>query len=121
MGVFSAKDVAEGTIISEFNPAFDRIIRKDEITILPEHVQKWFYRHAWQDTDGHLRICIDNDKYTNHSSTPNTKFLKELYGWVAVRDIKKGEELTDDYTEYSESNYAKSLKNDDAYNPEDDI
>lgn len=120
IGVFAAEDIPKGTILWEFNPLFDSIIREDEITDLPRHIQKWLYYHSWQDADGHYRVGIDNDKFINHSLDPNSRFSKESYTWAALRDIKKGEELTEDYTEFSESDYARNLKKGDTYDPSGD-
>lgn len=110
LGLFSNEDVLKGTILWVFNPVIDHIIRKDEIADLPEHTQDWIKTRAWEDGDGHYRIGIDNDKFINHSSDPNSGFFPDAYVWIALRDIKKGEEITEDYTSFSASDYAKSLK-----------
>ncbi len=117
LGVFAAEDVSKGTIVWEFNPIFDSVIRKDEIADLPRHALEYLFIYAWQNTDGDFCIGIDNDKYANHSPDPNSRYLKESNTWVAVRDIKKGEELTDNYIEFSESDYAKSLETGEEYDP----
>jgi len=117
IGVFAAEDIAEGTLIWKFHPAFDSVIRKEEISDLPTHMLNWLFVHAWQNEEGHFCIGIDNDKYINHSENPNSIYQKESNTWIAARDIKKGEELTDDYREFSESDYANSLRGDDEYDP----
>ena len=112
IGVFAAEFVAKDRIMWVFNPVIDKIIRKDEIADLPKHMQAWIWKVAWQDLDGHFRLGIDNDKFINHSSDPNSGFFREPYVWLALRDIQIGEEILDNYTEFSESDYAKGLKGD---------
>jgi SET domain-containing protein len=98
IGLFAAEDVPEGTIVWTFNPRIDSIIRKDEIGDVPEHVREFLTKYSWTDSDGHFRIGVDNDRFINHSSTPNTVFLTESYTFIASN-----------YGTYSESEYAKSL------------
>ena len=42
--------------------------------------------------------------YLNHSKTPNMAAMKGGEDFIALRDIKEGEELTVDYGTYSEEN-----------------
>jgi SET domain-containing protein len=51
---------------------------------------------AYEDFDTHdMYISVDNSRFMNHSSDPNTQWNRE-YGW-ATRFIRKGEEITCDY------------------------
>ena len=112
IGVFATENVPEGTIIWTFNPLMDSVIRKDEMGDAPEHVRTFLEKYSWTDNDAHWHVGIDNDKFINHSDDPNTGFLPVPYVFIALRDIQKDEEITEDYTEYSKSEYAKSLKRD---------
>ena len=112
IGLFAAEDILKDTIVWTFNPQIDSIIRKDEMSDVPEHVRAFLTKYAWVDNDGHWRIGVDNDKYINHADNPNTSFLPAPYVFIALRDIRNDEEITQDYAEYSNSVYAQSLKRD---------
>jgi SET domain-containing protein len=45
-------------------------------------------------------LSADDDRFTNHSGTPNTKYCGEYS--IAVRDILPDEEITANYGEYGE-------------------
>ena len=111
LGTFTLNDVEEGTVVWRFDPIIDRIIRKDEIQYLPDHVIEHLRVYSTTDPDGHYRIALDNNKFTNHSHEPNTVWDEFEWVFKAAHDIKAGEELTKDYTTYSQSAFAKSLIN----------
>jgi len=46
--------------------------------------------------------AIDKSYFLNHSSKPNMRILDSGEGFVTVRAIRKGEELTADYGQYHE-------------------
>jgi len=103
IGLFAGEDVPKGTIMWVFNPQMDSVIRKDEMGDTPEHVRAFLEKYAWTDNDGHWRIGIDNDKFINHSDTPNSGELQGSFVWIALHDIKKGDEITEDYSTFSTS------------------
>ena len=111
LGTFALHPVSEGTVVWRFDPIIDRIIRKDEIQYLPDHVIEHLRVYSTTDPDGHYRIALDNNKFTNHSYSPNTVWDEFEWVFKAAHDIKAGEELTKDYTTYSQSAFAKSLIN----------
>ncbi len=49
-----------------------------------------------------LVLILDNARYTNHSSEPNSAEYEEpgAIGSIAIRDIKAGEEITENYNLY---------------------
>ena len=53
-------------------------------------------QYAWIDTDGNYVFPVDNDRFMNHSSTPNIENVSEDVS-IAAKDILPGEELTTDY------------------------
>ncbi len=109
LGVFALKSIAVGDTVWRFDPIVDRIIRPDEIGYLPSHVQEYLRIRSTTDVDGHYRISLDSNQYTNHSYEPNLIWSFDAYTFSAGRDIIAGEELTKDYRQYSLSRYAKSL------------
>jgi len=98
LGLFAGQDIEEGDIIWYLDPTIDHVFSKncyDHLidTIEYEHVErleKWCYKRG----DDYI-LCSDNTKFANHSDTPNCRSLGQYD--VALRNIKKGEELTYDY------------------------
>jgi uncharacterized protein len=94
-GVFATTAIPKGTIVYvkdvldiEISPsAFNRLA--DEYK---EIVEKFSYR----DQDGVRIVSWDHAKYVNHRCDCNT--MSTGYGFeIALRDIKAGEEITDEY------------------------
>ncbi len=58
-----------------------------------------------------LVLCLDNVRYVNHSKTPNSHTPIDAYPLVsiALRDIKQGEEIVEDYDEYEFCPWAPAL------------
>lgn len=93
-GVFAIKDIRKGEVIASFDGQ-----------ILDDDFEPWtedLYNHAiqfekakWRDSKGIARLV-------NHSCDPNCG-IKRLFDIVAMRPIKKGEQLTWDY-EMTEKN-----------------
>jgi len=102
-GVFAAENVQKGSTVWIFDHRVDRIIRPDDVGDLPAHVIDFLDKHAWLDNNGYWRIGIDNDKFTNHSDNPNVGPYRDMNSMtVALRDIAKGEEITEDYSQFSD-------------------
>ncbi len=58
-----------------------------------------------------LIFCLDDSKYVNHSDKPNTGTIEEhALNAISRRDIKPGEEITEDYSAYSLCNWLKKYK-----------
>lgn len=99
IGLFADEEIHKDTVLWEFNPIIDKIISNEELGSLPvvaqNHIDKFLYFN-----DGNWVLCGDYAIFTNHSENPNIISVGELS--VAARDIKKGEEITDDYTTYDE-------------------
>ena len=87
----------------------------DHLASLPsKKARKDFLIHAYME-GGKVNFCLDDGGLWNHSDTPNTgggpgpeSCIDSTY---AIRDIKKGEELLDDYGIYEYTDwYNKILK-----------
>lgn len=96
VGLFADEDIREGTLLWEFDEGFDRVYEE-----LPpagpalDFIKMYAFMYA-----GKYVLCVDNARFFNHSDEPNCKSApSERVGGVTVaaRDIRKGEELTDDY------------------------
>ena len=99
IGVFVSEFVPKGTIIWQWHDGVDQRIPYERIAALPEKCQEEFKRHSWVEEDGYYYICIDNERFVNHSDEPTCVFPDCNTG-VAARDLVPGEELTQDYSEF---------------------
>lgn len=102
IGLFADQDIPKGTVTWQFMPGYDRLLTDQEINDLPEPARSSILNHAYLDNvSGLFVLCLDNARFMNHAEAPNTAGVHEdgaIDGYdVAVRDIKKGEELTCDY------------------------
>lgn len=114
LGLFADKFIPKGTIIWKFTPGFDLKFTKEQIKKFPKQVQEYLEMYCWlSKKSGMYCFSSDNGKYFNHSKTPNS--LSAYYGdeeevvTKAIRDIQKGEEITDDYSTF-EKGFKKSWK-----------
>ena len=86
LGLFATEDIAKGVIlgISHF---------EDEDT-----------------EDGVIRTPLG--AFANHSYTPNANVIDDTKKWtlITVQDIKKGEEITVDYSPWYEADILKTYK-----------
>lgn len=101
VGVFAGEAIAKGTTLWRFDARFDRTLTIEELEALPEGVraflEKYSYPHHAE--EGIIVLELDNGRFMNHSTEPNTDFSQMDFGY-ALRDIKAGEELTCDYVEF---------------------
>lgn len=102
VGVFAAAPIPKGTHIWLLDESFDRVLSDPEIEALgapqKEFVERYGYPHTTK--PGLTIIEVDNGRFMNHSSTPNTDFRNPAFG-VTIRDIAEGEEITCDYEEFA--------------------
>lgn len=88
--VFAARDFKKDEVVLQWNPK--KFLTKDEIeTLLP--AEKHYVSNYKSD-----EYILQNapERYVNHSCDPNTEVINNCD--VALRDIKKGEEITSDYS-----------------------
>jgi len=103
IGVFANENIKVGQVVWHFVPSLDRVLDVTEWFAISEagHPldRNFLRKYAFLDiqTDK-LILSGDNDRFTNHSGSPNTR-PNEIGDMIAVRDIMKGEEITANYYE----------------------
>lgn len=102
IGLFAAESIAKGTIIWQFHPHFDLEISRqsvDELSpVVRDHIVPFLYvRH------GAYILCADDARYFNHSLHPNTSDDRQKDITIAATDIREGEEITCNYSDFDES------------------
>lgn len=106
LGLFTEEDLVKGQIYWVVNKIIDQSITRTEMASLPSLTQKYLRHYAWQDTNGDCYISLDNDKFMNHSDSPNTDGDHPEF-CITSRDIKAGEELTCDYSKVKAGEYVE--------------
>ena len=99
-GLFADEFIPKDTIIWEFVPNLDVSYTEEEFQNMTgldkEFLTKYCFKYL-----GNYYLCVDNARFFNHSDTPNcysSDFNENSLGYTrALRDIQKGEEMTDDY------------------------
>jgi hypothetical protein len=102
---FISDTVGYGVVATEFIPAgtitwvldkLDREISPKELKQFEPVYQEIIDTYCYRNNKGHFVLCWDNGRFVNHSF--NSNCLTTAYDFeIAIRDIKKGEQLTDDY------------------------
>lgn len=105
VGVFAIRRIPKGTKL--FPGDMDEMIwiEKRELGVLQKRIQQLYYDFAVL-KDGRYGCPLSFNRltpswYLNSSKTPNVR-CDENYDFVALRNIGPGEELTADYSTYSE-------------------
>ena len=94
IGLFSDQFIPKGTVIFK-ESVFTKKFTEEEYALLPE-LQKEFVNHFCYFLGGIWRCSLDNDRFMNHSQTPNTTELDDVTT-VASQDINIDEEITTNY------------------------
>lgn len=90
-GIFAKELIKEGEVVWKLDKN-ERSLSKEERDGLPERIRKYAYQYG-----DHYIVVRDDSKFMNHSCDPNTWW----YGddkLIARRNIRKGEEITYDYS-----------------------
>ena len=88
-GVFANANFKKGDIVMKWDASM--MLTKKEAKLIPKRYRKYLVCHK-----GKFIMSQAPEKYLNHSCDPNTK--EGNLCDIAIRNIKKGEELTTDYS-----------------------
>lgn len=117
-GLFADEDIPKGRPIWHFCPGLDQALPVDFVNTLPEAARKKIIHYCAHREGNIYFLCADDARFWNHSSNPNVEVIvvdemgcehpatekdTTYTVWIiAARDIKSGEELFCDYSEYNE-------------------
>jgi SET domain-containing protein len=100
IGVFAIQDIPQGQRITDYDGGEVRYItlREGQFSLLLPEIQELILERTVFDANKPMIFMSPNcnqifQPFMNHSHKPNTD------GLYALKDIKKGEELTEDYGE----------------------
>jgi uncharacterized protein len=123
VGLFADEEIKEGTPVWQYTPETCIVLTKPQFQELLQSYHKTekelinyylIYSYYQAKLNGMI-LCLDNGRFVNHSENPSLKApmnLPKENAWqysVAARDIKKGEELTEDYRTYDTSEWLDDL------------
>jgi hypothetical protein len=89
-GVFADRDFNKGEVVIKYNL---KPLTLEEYKNLPESEKKFVHTHK-----GQIYLYSEPERYVNHSFKGNVSQDLEKQADIALRDIKKGEEITGDAT-----------------------
>ena len=102
LGIFANQDIKEGETIYVHNEELDLIISEEKFQQLPEKEKKLIKHYGYFDKKlKKWRLDHDDIRFCNHSKNPNITLKKGKI--VAKKDISKGKELLQDYSEFREA------------------
>ena len=101
-GVFALRDFKKGETVIIWHP--ESIISKEEISSLSENEQN----HTTYAGNGKYYVVGSPERFVNHSCEPNT-YVKGKKD-IALKCIKKGEEITTDYSINGVDNWKMKCK-----------
>ncbi len=94
-GVVATRDIPKGTI-TWVQDKLDREFTPEQVESLGPTYGGILDTYCFRNQQGQWILCWDHARFVNHSFKSNC--LTTAYNFeVAIRDIKAGEELTDDY------------------------
>lgn len=102
LGCFADEDIKKGQIVWRFDEGIDLIFTEEQLKQLPSSFKEFLKVYAYSpmsEAEKTYILCADHARHMNHSENPNLDETPEGLN-VALRDIKKGEELTCNYKQF---------------------
>jgi len=100
IGLFTDQDIKKGNPIYKHNNKLDLQLSKKELESLDIREQETIKKYGYIDKKSKKwRLDYDDIRFTNHSATPNMS-LGSSGNIIALKNIKKGEELTQSYKDF---------------------
>ena len=114
VGVFAIVDIPKGTNLFETDNSEMGLIPKADVDKLPMAIQELYEDFAGIEGDNYDAPanfnCMTTAWYLNHSPENRNAVADEEYNFFAERDIKAGEEILVDYTQYNDGQFTAEGK-----------
>jgi len=107
IGVFASEDIAEGSVVWEYNSVLDMTFSPEQWAALMsgcspeslEQIQRYTYKEG-----GRYVLCTDNAQFMNHADmSSNVRNDRDVDVMYARKPIRAGEELLCDYREFCDT------------------
>ncbi|MFM9956846.1 MAG: SET domain-containing protein [Phycisphaerales bacterium] len=95
-GVFATRPIPRGTITWALD-SLDQVFPPGAVDSMSPMLRAVMEKYSFTDRRGKLILCWDHARFVNHCCDANCLSPGGLDLELAVRDIKPGEQLTDDY------------------------
>jgi SET domain-containing protein len=108
IGLFADEFIPKGTPTWKFMPGFDLKISREKLAALSEPGRSQFLNYAYLNIrTGNYILCFDDARFFNHADEANCISTDPTTGDeegidIAARDIRLGEELTNNYREFDD-------------------
>ncbi len=102
IGLFAANDIPAHTVVWKFKDFIDKVLPPDLFLRLCREVDNFTLQHLMNSTyrrNSQYFYLTDNARFINHSQSECNIAFVDDYTEIALRDIKRGEELLEDYTQ----------------------
>lgn len=123
LGLFADQEIKKGDIIWKYTPETCSLLTQEQFQVLlgsfhktEKDLIKYYLTYSYyQKSLNGAVLCLDNSRFVNHSDTPNMAGASHLapnIAWqysLALRDIKEGEELTENYASYDSADWLDNL------------
>jgi hypothetical protein len=94
-GVFATAKIPQGTVVY-VKDALEADIEPDNPLFENPHYKELIEKYSYIDNRGHFVFSWDAARFVNHCCNSNT--ISTGYGFeIAIKDIEKGDEITDEY------------------------
>ena len=99
IGLIAKEFIHKGTLIWRFQEGFDLVISEEEMSKLSGPARDQVIWYAYYDkVDKEYILSSDDDRFTNHSDTPNS--VNDGEETRVIVDIHPGMEITWDYSSH---------------------
>jgi len=108
IGVFAIRDIPKGTNIFADDENQMVEVSQEVLKDISPEMKKLYEDFCIFKNNKNTMLCppsfnkLTTGWYLNYSETPNTSFVIDKDNFYALRDIKKGEELTADYATFTD-------------------
>lgn len=119
LGLFADEDIKKDQVVWHYDPQTSMALTQDDFSLIEKTQSKekicYYLKYGcYIEHLDSIAVCLDNGRFVNHSENPNLGPLEEddETSWqysIALRDIKKGEELTENYCDYDSAPWSNAL------------
>jgi SET domain-containing protein len=96
-GLFASRSIPRGTVVWMYSESENKKYRKNELERFSPKFRKFLEKYGYGDKMGNLILNKTIARFWNHSCKPNVAPVDEKID-IAIKDIRKGEEILHDYT-----------------------
>jgi hypothetical protein len=109
IGLFAANDIPAHAVVWKFKSFIDTVLPPERFLRLCREVDHFTLQHLMNSTyrrNNRYYYLTDNARFINHSTESCNIAFADDHTEIALRDIKRGEELLEDYTlSYDETDF----------------